>query len=106
VANNLFYSQQYYFRHFSPDAQRIQCIAVAKAWTVRLPKSLDAATTYLAAATDYVKPEDFRAAAPLVLKLEPTASNSDISRRLMIVAAHFKDVALAQQTWVWTKKMF
>lgn len=106
VANSLFYSQQYYMRHFSPNEQRLQCVAVSKAWTVRLPNSLEAASTYLSAATDHVKPEDFRAAAPLVLKLEPTSSNTDISRRLMIVAAHFKDVALAQQSWVWTKKMF
>ena len=106
LANNLFYLQQYYLRHQSPDKLRPLCVDVAKAWAARLPKSFEAASTYLLTAGDYAKPADFRAAAPLVLNLDPAGSTSDISRRLMGVAAHFKDVALATQTWVWTKKMF
>ena len=47
-----------------------------------------------------------RDAAPIVLKLEPTSTSTDVSRRLFTVAVHFKDVALAQQTWAWSKKMF
>ncbi|HEV3383313.1 MAG TPA: hypothetical protein VG097_00790, partial [Gemmata sp.] len=106
VVNDLFYQQQYYLRHFSPDSERLKCIDVAKAWATRLPKSFDAAAAYLNWATDYAKPDAFRDAAPFILKLEPTAINTDIPRRLFIVAGHFKDVALAQQTWAWTKKMF
>lgn len=106
VAGNLLYQQQYFFRHYAPDADRVKSIDVAKVWVARLPQSYDAAATYLNAATDFNKPEAFREAAPLVLKLEPTGSNSDLARRLMSVAGHFKDVALAQQAWAWTKKMF
>lgn len=106
VANDLFYQQQYYLRHFSPDAERLKCIDVAKAWALRLPKSFDAAAAYLNWATDYVKPDAFRDAAPVLLKLEPTGIQTDLSRRLFTVAAHFKDVQLATQAWAWTKKMF
>ncbi|HEX3151825.1 MAG TPA: tetratricopeptide repeat protein [Gemmataceae bacterium] len=106
LADSLLYQQQYYYRHYSPDNQRVKCIEVAKAWTARMPKSFDAAVAYLNHATDYAKPESFRDAAPIVLKLEPTSTNTDVSRRLFTVAVHFKDVALAQQTWAWSKKMF
>jgi len=106
VAGSLLYQQQYYYRHYSPDNQRVKSIDYAKAWLTRLPTSFDAATTYLAAATDFVKPDAFRDAATLMLKIEPTSTSTDVSRRLMQVATHFKDVALAQQTWAWSKKMF
>jgi TolA-binding protein len=106
LANNLFSIQFSFFRSYGPENQRLRCIDEAKAWTARFPKSYEAATNYLIAATDYAKPEAFRDAAPLVLKLEPTGTNSDVSRRFMIVAAHFKDAQLAQQAWAWTKKMF
>ena len=106
LANDLFYQQQYYLRHYSPDAERLKCIDVAKAWTVRLPKSYDAAVAYLQHATDYTKPASFRDAAPLLLKLEPTSANSDLARRLLVVAGHFKDNVVATQSWTWTKKMF
>ena len=71
-----------------------------------MPKSYDAGVAYLTSATDYAKPEAFRDAAPVLLKLEPTGVSTDMSRRLLTVAAHFKDNALATQSWVWTKKMF
>ncbi|MDB5306111.1 MAG: Tetratricopeptide 2 repeat protein [Gemmataceae bacterium] len=106
VAADLFYQQQYYLRHYAPDAERVKCIDVCKAWAARLPASTDAVANYLSYATDFAKPEAFRDAAPLVLKLDPPAMNTDLTRRLMQVAGHFKDVALAQQTWAWTKKMF
>src|SRR5262249_23320921 len=69
-------------------------------------KSYDAAVAYLNHATDYSKPEAFRDAAPIVIKLEPTGTNADTARRLFVVAGHFKDNALATQAWAWTKKMF
>ncbi len=106
LANDLLYQQYYYYRHYSPEPERLKSIETAKAWTVRLPKSFDAATAYLTHATDYVKPDAFRDAAAVLVKLEPTSSQPDLTRRLTIVAAHFKDVALAQQSWVWSKKMF
>ena len=106
VAGALLYQQHYYLRHYAPDAQRVKSIDAAKAWAARFPASFDAATAYLGTATDYVKPDAFRDAAPLVLKLDPAGSYPDISRRLLAVAAHFKDAALAGQTWAWTKKMF
>jgi TolA-binding protein len=106
VANNLLYQQQYYLRHYSPDNQRLKCIDAAKAWAVRMPKSTEAAYYYLSWATDYVKPEFYREAAPLALKVEYTSLNTDVARRAMIVASHFKDVALAQQTWAWIKKQY
>ncbi len=106
VANSLFYHQQYYLRNFAPVNQRPTSVDVAKAWAARLPKSYEAASTYLSAATDYARPDAFKDAAALVIKLEPTGSNSDISRRLMQVAGNFKDAVLAQQTWTWSKKMF
>ena len=105
-ANTLFYHQQYYYRHFSPDNQRLKSIETAKAWTARLPKSTEASYAYLSHATDYAKPEFYRDVAPLLLNQEWTGMNLDVARRLMIVAAHFKDVALAKQTWDFTKKMY
>ena len=104
IANDLLYQQQYFTRHYSPTPAK--SIDVAKAWATRLPQSYDAAVAYLNAATDYPKPESFRDAAPLLLKLEPTGTNSDTARRLLIVAGHFKDNAVATQAWAWTKKMF
>ncbi|MBM3982277.1 MAG: tetratricopeptide repeat protein [Planctomycetes bacterium] len=106
VANDLYYQQQYYYRHYAPDAQRPLSIDMAKAWAARLPASFDAAVAYLQHATDFTKPAEFRAAAPLVLKLEPTGANSDTARRLFLAAGHFKDNAVATQAWAWTKKMF
>ncbi|HEY3789241.1 MAG TPA: tetratricopeptide repeat protein, partial [Urbifossiella sp.] len=106
IANDLLSQQQYYYRHYSPEAERLKCIDTAKAWVARMPKSFDAATAYLTLATDFAKPEAFRDAAPFVLRLEPTATNTDLTRRLLIVAVHFKDLALGQQTWAWSKKMF
>ena len=106
LANDLLYQQQYYYRHYSPEAERLKCIDTAKAWTTRLPKSFDAAVAYLSHATDFVKPDAFRDAAPIAIKLEPTGINTDLSRRLLVVAVHFKDVALGQQSWAWTKKMY
>lgn len=106
VANELLYQQQYYFRHYSPDNQRLKSIEVAKVWTTRLPKSFDAAVAYLNHATDFNKPEHFRDAAAALLKLEPTAASSDVARRLLVVAGHFKDNAVATQAWAWAKAMF
>lgn len=106
LANDLLYQQQYFYRHYAPDAQRVKSIDIARDWTTRLPKSFDAATSYLNWSTDHVKPEAFKPAAAVILKLEPTSLSTDISRRLFTVAGHFKDVPLAQQTWAWTKKMF
>lgn len=106
VAVSLLYHQQYYLRHYAPDAQRVKSIDAAKAWTQRAPKSYDAAAAYLNHATDFVKPEAFRDAAAVLLKLDPTHTNTDHARRLFTVAAHFKDAALGQQAWAWTKKMF
>ncbi len=104
VAGELFYQQQYFLRHYSQEA--VKSIDVAKAWTARLPKSYDAAVAYLSHATDYVKPEAFRDAAAHLLKLEPTHTNTDTARRLISVAGHFKDNAMAAQVWAWSKKMF
>ncbi|MCE9534338.1 MAG: tetratricopeptide repeat protein, partial [Planctomycetes bacterium] len=106
LAANLYYLQQFYFRNYPPEAQRVRTIDVAKAWTVRLPKSFDAAAAYLTSATDYVKPEPSRDAAAVILKMEPTSTVPDLSRRLLTVAVQFKDNALAQQAWTWSKKMF
>jgi len=106
VADSLLYQQQYYMRHYSPGNERLNCITVSKAWAARMPKSLDAATSFLTAATDHAKPEFYREVSPIILRLEPTGSNTDNPRRLMIIAAHFKDVQLAQQTWAYAKKMF
>ncbi|MBA4186723.1 MAG: hypothetical protein C0467_01770 [Planctomycetaceae bacterium] len=107
VANDLFYQQQYYLRHYAPnDAARAKSIDVAKAWSERLPKSFDAAAAYLYHATDFNKADAFRAAAPVVLKMEAPSTNTDVARRLFIVAGHFKDNAVATQTWAWTKAMF
>ena len=104
LANDLLYQQQYFTRHYSPTPA--QSIDVAKAWVARMPKSYDAAVAYLTYATDFAKPEAFRDAAPTLIKLEPTAANTDVARRLLTVAAHFKDNAVAAQAWAWTKKMF
>ncbi len=107
VANDLLYQQQYYLRHYGPNpAEQLKSIDVAKAWVTRLPKSFDAATAYMSHATDFAKADAFRAAAPVVLAMEPPVTNTDMSRRLFIVAGHFKDNAVAIQTWAWTKKMF
>ncbi|MCE9567709.1 MAG: tetratricopeptide repeat protein [Planctomycetes bacterium] len=107
VANDLFYQQQYYLRHYGPNAaEQIKSIDVAKAWVARLPKSFDAAVAYLNHATDYAKPDAFRAAAPVVLAMEPPGTYTDTARRLFVVSGHFKDNAVATQTWAWTKKMF
>ncbi|WP_020471070.1 tetratricopeptide repeat protein [Zavarzinella formosa] len=106
VANNLLYGHHYYLRHYSPDNQRLKSIDAAKAWTVRMPKSFDAAYTYLTTTTDFNKPETFRDAATVILNLEPNALSTDSSRRLLPIAAHFKDVAMGRQIWAWTKKMF
>ncbi len=104
VANDLLYQQQYFMRHYSPTPAK--SIDAAKAWVTRLPQSYDAAVAYLNHATDYTKPESFRDAAPILLKLEPTHTNTDTARRLLVVAGHFKDNAVATQAWAWTKKMF
>ncbi|OWK35637.1 tetratricopeptide repeat protein [Fimbriiglobus ruber] len=105
LANELFYHQQYYLRHFSPEAQRPQSIDVAKAWAARLPQSFDAAGTYLSWATDFAKPDASRDAALVVMKLEPPARSPDLARRLFQAAGQAKDAALAKQAWEWTKKM-
>ncbi len=89
-ANTLFYHQQYYYRHFSPDNQRLKSIETAKAWTARLPKSTEASYAYLSHATDYAKPEFYRDVAPLLLNQEWTGMNLDVARRLMIVASTSK----------------
>lgn len=106
LAGSLLYQQQYYLRHYSPDNQRIQSITVAKAWAVRLPKSFDAAAAWLTHATDFAKPEFYREPAAHLLTLDPPSLQTDLARRLLAVAAHFKDVAAAQQAWAWTKKSF
>lgn len=106
VADALLYQQQYYYRHYAPDAERVKSIDAAKAWTVRAPKSYDAAVACLQHATDFAKPAQFRDAAPVLLKLEPTGTSSDVARRLLVVAGHFKDNAVATQSWAWAKKMF
>jgi TolA-binding protein len=106
VANDLLYQQQYYLRHYAPDNQRLKSIDAAKAWAVRMPKSYDAAVAYLQYVTDFAKPEFYRDAAATVLKLEPTGASSDTARRLIAVAGHFKDNAVATQAWAWTKAMF
>lgn len=106
VANDLLYHQQHYYRHHAPDNQRPKAVEIAKQWTTRLPKSFEAAATYLAWATDFNKPDAFREAAPAVLAFEPPSQNTDIARRAMSVAGHFKDAALAKRAWDWTKKMY
>jgi TolA-binding protein len=106
LADTLLYQQQYYYRHYAPEPERLKSIDTCKAWIARSPKSFDAASTYLTYAIDFAKPEHYKDAAAAVLKLEPTSTIPDMTRRLLIVAVHFKDVPLAQQTWAWSKKMF
>jgi TolA-binding protein len=107
VVDSLFSHQQHYQRHYAPnDPERLKSIETARAWAARFPKAFDPAAVYLNHATDFNKPDAFRAAAPVVLALEPTALNTDLARRLFTAAGHFKDNAVATQAWAWTKKMF
>ncbi|MFO0823166.1 MAG: tetratricopeptide repeat protein, partial [Gemmataceae bacterium] len=107
VANDLLYQQQYYLRHYAPnDNERAKSIDAAKTWATRFPKSYEAAAAYLYHATDFNKPDAFRAAAPVVMQREPTGTNGDLARRLFTAAGHFKDNAVAQQAWAWTKQMY
>ncbi|MFO0802478.1 MAG: tetratricopeptide repeat protein [Gemmataceae bacterium] len=106
LANDLLYQQQYFYRHYSADAERTKSIDYAKAWATRMPKSFDAAAAYLTHSTDYVKADAFRDAAAVLVKLDATSTQPDLTRRFMQVAVHFKDAALGTQAWAWSKKMF
>ena len=106
VANVLLSHQQLYFRQFGPEPSRLRCIDVAKLWVTRLPKSYDAATTYLTTTSDYNKPDALRDAVTHMLTFDPPATNTDFARRMLLGVSQSKDAVLGEKVWAWTKKMF
>lgn len=106
LANQLLYDQQHYLRYYAPNAQREQSVQVSQLWAQRMPKSFEAASTYLAWALDFGKTDHYRPATELVLNRPATSYYHDAARRMMQVAAHFKDPALGKRVWDWIKEQY
>lgn len=106
IVNELFNQQQHFYRHHSNNAQRPKSVELARQWSDRLPKSYDAAATYLAWALDFALVDQYRPAAERMIRFEPMVNSLDVARRMLQVAGHFKDANFGRQVWNWTKKHY
>jgi TolA-binding protein len=101
IADSLFYQQQYYYRHQANNPLAVQ---VAKAWTQRSPKNESAAQQFVYWTNDFNVVKEYKDAAETFIKIEPTGGNSDLYRRLMLLAAGTKDADLGKRCWAYILK--
>jgi TolA-binding protein len=104
LCHELFYNQQYYYRHHIGAPQNATSVDICKAWTQRLPKSIDAAWNYIAWTTDFGTVKEYADAAKHYMTFNQEYGNSDAYRRVFQCVGGSKDAALGKQAWAWLQK--
>jgi len=104
MAHALAEKYAHYIRHYAPTKERVEACAIFARICQRFRTDYPLATQYLQVATDYGTPEECKAAATQMLRLQPQPYGSDIWRRLLTAAQKSEDQRLAKQAFAWIKR--
>jgi len=93
-----------YYRSHPNANQRANAIPVYEAYCKRFPKDAAAAYYWLQMSTDYSKYDLSKPQVEHFLTFEPQSNNSDVWRRMVIVADSIKDVDLLKKVFAYLQK--
>ena len=96
--------QAEYLARYGTGDQRAAAIPALARACQRFRDDHPLAQRYLQFATDYGTPEQCKAAAAYMLRLEPQPNGSDVWRRLLTAAEKCEDKRLAAQAYAWITK--
>ena len=104
MAQPLAWKYAEYLRNYAPPRERTEACAILARVCQRFRSDYPLATRYLQVTTDYGTPEECKAAATHMLKLQPEPNCSDNCRRLLTAAQKNEDAQLAKQAFAWIKR--